>query len=208
VTPTGGVLCVHLPAVAGPAGVLIRRSITQDRVGPMGGYAGADTTMLGPWLVAPDGEVKELPFEMAVAALCELPDGRWLLPGRDPLWWDSYEEPLSALSPDGTTEELLVGGVPLTTRRLVEALAPDWLTAGNPREPAPDPLDSDFPFSAARARVDGNGVLRIQAWDDDPDETTEAVRWLTVVVDLAGAETIALIDRGVSAAKRPAAIPF
>jgi hypothetical protein len=51
--------------------------------------------------VRPDGTVTRLPFDVGVSPLLALPDGRWLLPGCDPLWRDNCDEPLEIL--DATT---------------------------------------------------------------------------------------------------------
>ncbi|MBO9533725.1 MAG: hypothetical protein J7513_12205 [Solirubrobacteraceae bacterium] len=190
-TARGGVTAVHLPALVLRDGVLLRRTVTQDRTGPLGGYVGTDTTTLKPWLVSADGTVSELPFQLAVAPLCTLPDGRWLLPGTSPIWRDSYQEPLSALDPTGEAEIIEVAGERLSPLGLVEALVPQWLTESD-REPHTD----TFPFFVARAAMEDAARLRLQLWDQEPDVAETAVRWITATVGLEGALAPRLIARG------------
>lgn len=98
------------PPIVGPTGVLLRHAIEVDdgqkqEIAPQ-----------RPWLVRPDRTVAQLPFELGVSPLMAMPDGRWLLPGADPVWRDDYDEPLTFLDGTGALEPLLVGGRPVPPR--------------------------------------------------------------------------------------------
>ena len=91
-----------------------------------------------PWLVRPDGTLTQLAFELGVSPLLATHDDRWLLPGADALWRDSYDEPLSFLDTAGRTEPLLVGGRPVSVSRVPEEAAPHILNALDPIDPRCD----------------------------------------------------------------------
>lgn len=127
----------------GPAGVLVRDAIetddgTRQRVSPQ-----------RPWLVRPDLTVVELPFELGVSPLTALPDGRWLLPGADPVWRDDLDEPLSLLTDLGGIEPLLAGGRPVPASRVLREATPALVSGLEPLDPA-----VDVPWSTVAARLD------------------------------------------------------
>lgn len=189
-----GFVQLHGPALVGPAGVMLRQSIVSARDAdpdePDGRLAW-DTEMQHPWLVATDGAVTRLPFELGVAPLCVLPDGRFLLPGADPLWRDDCDEPLSALDHDGETEPLQVGGAPLTPSRIVELAESSWAPVRE-RDAAGWPL-GDFPFDTQRARIDGDELIVLLAdhdvgdWEEDSPFIDEPeLRWVLAAAALDG----------------------
>jgi len=117
---------LHWPVSTGPSGTIIRSSTTQS----IGGGA-AETTINRPWLVHPDGAVTTFDVRLGNAPLCELPDGRWLLPGADALWCDSGNEPLHALGLDGRLTPWNPNGA-ISTSTLLQAVAPELLPADPP----------------------------------------------------------------------------
>ena len=143
VPPVDGGEALLWPPVVGPAGVLLRHAIETDD-GKVNEIAPQR-----PWLVRPDRTVARLPFELGVSPLVAMPDGRWLLPGADPVWRDDYDEPLSVLAENGALEPLLVGDRPVPTSRVLREVAPELLAAL-----APVDRDDDVPWGTVDARLD------------------------------------------------------
>ena len=126
VAPADGGEVLLWPPVAGPEGVLLRHALVKNE-----GHS-SDTVSQPPWLVRDDGTLTQLPFELGVSPLQALPGDRWLLPGRDPLWRDDYDEPVSILDAAGRTEPLLVDGTELPPSRVLAAVAPELLAVLDP----------------------------------------------------------------------------
>lgn len=133
------------PVFLGPRGLLIRRTRVRAQVEPpqergagheasatASGYVRTDTEVLHPWLVARDGTVRVLPFELGNLPLATLTDGRFLLPCGEAMWWDGGDEPLAALADDGTAEPLSLHDRPMTPTAIVRAVAPGFLPDENP----------------------------------------------------------------------------
>lgn len=199
-TPAEGVSELYWPPVVGPGGVLLRRGVATLRLangeegeatGP--GYS-REVEMQEPWLVAPTGEVTTVPAELGVAPLVALPDGRFLLPGSDPLWLDGRDEPLGVLAPDGTTAPLLVGADAVTPGTLVRSLAPDLLPGLADDEPGGDAEESEWEVRAAGLGAGGSSLVLLLAEGDFsyPFEP----HWLLARVSLDGDEAPVLLARG------------
>lgn len=207
--PLDGSVELFWPPIVSEAGVLLRHSRTSRT---SDGRPRWDTEMQHPWLVAPDGTVTQLPFELGVSPLGVLPDGRYLLPGSDPLWRDDYDESLSALSHDGETEPLLVGGEPLRPSRLVRLADPAWAPERE-RDASGWPVE-DFPFDTQRARIDGDELIVLLAdyalkdWaEDSPYMDEPALRWVTAAASLDGS-AMRLIAHGTTAPGEAPQIPW
>jgi hypothetical protein len=132
VAPVDGGEVLLWPPVTGPEGVLLRHAIVKDE------GRKSNTESQPPWLVRDDGTLTQLPFELGVSPLQALPGDRWLLPGRDPLWRDDCDEPVSILDAAGRTEPLLVDGAELSPSRVLTAVAPELLAALHPPAPNQD----------------------------------------------------------------------
>lgn len=178
------------PPLTGPRGLLLRRAIVDvpktvepdadDRAASLStSYLSTSTEMLSPWLVAPDGTARELPFVLGNHPLATLPDGRFLLPCAQPMWWDGGNEPLTALADDGTTEPLLLGGQPMTPTAIVRAVAPTLVAADEPTEFVGDDFDG---WLVTTARLRGDELtLALQ-----PTGPTPGRPWLLVGAVLDG----------------------
>lgn len=198
-----GYTMLRWPPIVSDAGVLLRRTMEDAR--DEAGRVHWGTETLTPWFVRRDGTVEELSFELGVSPLCVLPDGRYLLPGADPLWRDSFTEPLSALALDGKLESLTAAGEPVSAPRLVRDVAPDWHVAREERQDEWDWFES-YPWETDAARVDdATGQLRIRLVDDRTVDG--ALRWIVVDVPLGGGAASVLVDRGVTPGDDRAALP-
>jgi hypothetical protein len=192
---TLGTTNVHWPVSEGRSGTLVRASSTR-----LSGGGAADTTIERPWFVGRDGAVRRLDVRLGNAPLCELPDGRWLLPGADALWCDAGNEPLHALGLDGRLSPW-TADTAVSTEGLLRAVAPDLL----PPDP-PENLD-DWPWlTAARATDDGvvlliTGPSWFSAWDPDLEEV-----WAVVGLRADGRGAPILHARGRRTATRFAAV--
>lgn len=138
-----GATNVHWPVAIGPSGVIVRASTTRFT-----GDGADETEIARPWFVRRDGAVRRLDVRLGNAPVCELPDGRWLMPGADALWCDSGSEPLHALGLDGRLTPW-APGEEVTTVSLLRAVAPDLLPPEPPRN-----LD-DWPWLTAARLADG-----------------------------------------------------
>lgn len=179
------------PPLVGPRGLLLRRVVVSvpdhdDESGPDDApaspsmsYVSTSTEVLPPWLVAPDGTSRELPFVLGNHPLTTLPDGRFLLPCARPMWWDESNEELTALADDGTTEPLLLAGRPMTPTAIVRAVAPGLVADEEPTEFAGDDFDG-WLVTTARLRGD-ELVLALQ-----PSGPTPGRPWLLVSAALDG----------------------
>jgi hypothetical protein len=139
-TGTGrtGVVSFESQAVAGAAGVLVRR--TSTRVGPDrsaipdGPAVSVATRILRPWLITPGGRVRTFGRRLGVDPIGTLPDGRWIMPTRDVgagRGADAPEPELALLDARGRVRGLPVAGRPLTPVRLaLEAGLPDSFAVG------------------------------------------------------------------------------
>jgi hypothetical protein len=132
VAPVDGGEVLLWPPVAGPEGVLLRHAIVKDE------GQSSDTESQPPWLVRDDGTLTQLPFELGVSPLQALPGDCWLLPGRDPLWRDDYDEPVSILDAAGRAEPVLIDGAELSPSRVLAVVAPELLAALDPPAPNQD----------------------------------------------------------------------
>ena len=141
-SPAAGGEALLWPPIAGPLGVLLRHAVVTDD----GRHSSAESQP--PWLLALDGTITQLPFELGVSPLLAMPDGRWLLPGADALWRDGYDEPLSLLAADGGIEALLVGGAPVPASRVLREAVPELLAGLQPVDP-----DDDVPWETVGARL-------------------------------------------------------
>lgn len=178
------------PPLVGPRGVLLRRASVQvhadDPAAGGGrakrrssGYSTTVTDVLNPWLVTPDGALHVLPFPLGNGPLATLPDGRFLLPCWQPMWWDGGNEPLSALADDGTAEPLRLDSRPFTPMAAVRAVAPALVPADDPEYD----FDNDFDgWRVAAARTSGDG-LRLAL---EPEDPAPGSPWLLVEVPLDG----------------------
>ena len=139
-TTRDGAVALGAP-VAGPAGVLIRRSST--RLGPPRPQDGFPTDrrdleirsrVLAPWIVSAAGRLRTLPARLGISPIGSLADGRWLVPTaqvgpREGL--DTPEPGLATLDRRGRAAPVLVGGRPVTPVRLaLDAGLPDTFAAG------------------------------------------------------------------------------
>ncbi len=177
--PATGTRLLRWPPIVSDAGVLLRRTMEDAR--DEAGRVHWGTETLTPWFVRRDGTVEELSFELGVSPLCVLPDGRYLLPGADPLWRDSFNR---AAQRAGAGRQARVahrrggaslGATPRARRR------PRWHVA---REERQDEWtgSSRIPGETDAARVDdATGQLRIRLVDDRTVDG--ALRW--IVVDVA-----------------------
>lgn len=188
---------VHWPVSSGPSGTIVRRSTTRFT-----GGGAAETEIDRPWFVRPDGTVTTLNVRLGNAPLCELPDGRWLMPGADALWCDAGNEPLHALHLDGRLTPWNPD-TPTSTASLLRAVAPDLL----PPSP-PENLD-DWPW-ATSARLTGDGqrvvfLITEVPWSPlwDPEGT---IAWAVVEVSADGSGTPLLLASGRRTPTRFAAI--
>jgi hypothetical protein len=173
VSPVDGGEVLLWPPVVGPAGVLLRHAIVTDD-----GSHSEDAPQL-PWFVQLDGTVVRLPFELGVSPLLSLEDGRWLLPGADPLWRDDYDEPLSILDAAGTIAPLLVGGRPVPVSRVLREAAPELLASLEPIDP-----DQDVPWETVSARLDSTSDELLLSIEIEADEDTMTI--LVASLSLAG----------------------
>lgn len=198
-----GTMELRWPPIVSETGVLLRRTLEDAR--DEEGRVQWGSTTLRPWLVRPNGVVEELPFELGVAPLCALPDGRYLLPGADALWRDSFAEPLSALGLDGRIETLQAAGQPLSAPRIVATVAPDWFVARAAEQDEWEWTEA-FPWDADAARVDvGRGTLTVRLVDDRTQDA--GVRWLLAEVPVDGSRAPGLAGRGVAPGDDRAALP-
>jgi hypothetical protein len=201
-----GGMQLHWPPFVSRHGLLLRRTSEDARDASGRVQWGRET--LSPWLIEPDGAVRTLPFALGVGPLCELPDGRWLLPGADALWRDSSAEPLSALALDGQVESLQFGDDTVDTARLVAALAPDWMPEVDADRDEYEFL-SEFPWAVIRAAHDAaSGELHLLLADAEPADGWEPLRWLLVAIALDGSASPRLIERGERPADTDADIPM
>jgi len=179
-SPAEGGEAVLWPPIVGPAGVLLRHAFVTDS-----GLRDDLRSQL-PWLVRDDGTVERLPFELGVSPLLAWPDGRWLLPGADPLWRDSYDEPLSLLDATGHVEPLLVGGRPVLASYVLAAVAPRVLAALGPIESS-----DDVAWNTVAARLDADADELLLVIVVDPDDDPETI--VVAAVPLDGAAPVRLI---------------
>lgn len=206
--PLDGTVELYWPPMVSEAGLLLRHSRSSVTVD---GRPRWDSESQHPWLIAPDGTVTQLPFELGVSPLCVLPDGRYLMPGADPLWRDDYDEPLSALAADGQLEPLQVDGQPLLPSQLVSLADASWAPERK-RDEHGWPLE-DFPFWAQRARIDGDELILLLAdftigdWAEEGPYVEEPLRWLIAAVKLDGT-ALRLIAHGTVATDESPAIPW
>lgn len=200
-----GVSELYWPPIVGPGGVLLRRGVA--RLEPKRGEDGEpdgrgmthDVTMQEPWLVSATGEVTTLPFELGVGPLLAFPDGRFLLPGTDPLWRDSLSEPLSLLSTDGETAPLLMGADAVTARSVVHQLAPELLDGGDAPDNDDAEEDDDGETEEWEIRLaildESTNTLIALLSEGDFDFRFEP-RWLVASLPLDGDEPPRLLGRG------------
>ena len=182
VSRAGGAEVLLWPPIAGPAGVLLRHAVVTDD------GRRHDVESQEPWLIQHDGTVAQLPFELGVSPLLALQDGRWLLPGGDPLWRDGYDEPLSVLDAAGDVEPLLVAGRPVPASRVLREAAPDVLAALDPIDPR-----GDVPWNTVSARLDPEADELLLAIEIDRDDETRTV--IAAGLSLSGASPAHLIAR-------------
>lgn len=190
-----GTTKLHWPPVVGPAGALLRRSrVTRVFDDPERGSGLVEDTEMGaPWLVTRDGEVRTIPVELGVSPLCELPDGRYLLPGNDALWRDGTDEELHVLDADGRVEPLLVEGAPVDPSRILGKLAPQLL-------PTPEQREDETVCDPRAARIDpvsGDLIVLLAElpWETDARRDPSGP-WAVVAVPLAPARSWRLLAIG------------
>ena len=192
-----GSTTVHWPVSEGPSGVIVRASTTR-----VVGLGRDETEIARPWFVGRDGAVRRLDVRLGNAPVCELPDGRWLMPGADELWCDSGHEPLHALGLDGRLSPWHPGP-DVTTVSLLQEVAPDLL----PPKP-PQNLD-DWPWlTAAHVAADGQRLVLLITdvpWKQRWDPGTEA-GWAVVSLPSDGSGTPTLLAKGRRTAKHFSAI--
>lgn len=188
VLPPADVQSVHWPVTVGVSGIVVRTSRT--RIADDGSD---DTHILEPWFVAPDGAVRRIPERLGNAPLCELPDGRWLLFGADPLWGDAGNEPLHVFGLDGSVTPWTPAGAAVTTTSLLTDVGSDLLPAAPPENP------DDWPWArAARVSSDEKHLMMLITdvmWTSEWDRTGD-VGWAVVRVRLSGTAPPTLIASG------------
>lgn len=194
--PRAGVSVLHWPPVVTPHGLLLRRAVSAVEQG------GTYHEMQHPWLVAHDGEVRTLPFELGVGPRDVLPDGRLLQPGYDALWWDGSDEAPTALALDGATESLRIG----PRAREDDARPHRVLREAFPELPVawPPPPD-DEGWHVEDVRVDAAAaevvLLLVEGFPDStPSEEEDPTAWAVVAVPLSGDGPV----RGIAHGVRPA----
>jgi hypothetical protein len=168
-----GFVQLQWPLLAGPRGVLVRRSHVRSY------KRGSRFEVQHPWLVTPDGTLTTLPFEFGNRPLTTLPDGHFLLPCWGAMWWDGPNEPLTALGDDGEAEPLLLDGESISPMSAVRAVEPSWVPAEDP-----DGYYSDDRWDFAAARVD-DGRLLLALERDGPDQA-ERHPWLVLALPIDG----------------------
>ncbi len=196
-TQKQGRVNVHWPVSVGPSGVIVRRSTSRAD-----GRGSEHTTIDEPWLVRCDGTVERIPVRLGNAPLCELPDGRWLMPGADELWCDAGDEPLHALGRDGALSPWCPDRE-VSTTSLLRAVAPELL----PTDPDPEP--DDWPWAtAARVSADGRDVVLLitgarwgPIWDEE-----EPVAWAIVRLRSDGRGAPSLLGKGRRTGERCTAV--
>lgn len=168
------------PPIVTPAGVVLRwerTTSTIDRpdgrpVEPGEAPHHSETTVQRAWLVSPDGDVGQLPFELGTAPIAIWPDGRLLMPSVDPLWWDGDDEPITLLDLAGTSEPLLVDGAPVTPSRVLLAVGEDASNGATGETDAPV-------WTIRQAALQGDR-LRLRLTHDD----VELEQWIAVEIGL------------------------
>lgn len=159
--PLSGRTVAHWPPVVGSFGMLLRRSL-ETVVLPPDEYEGTHTAMQHPWVVRRDGTVGTIPTALGVSPLCELPDGRLLLPGSDALWLDGRDEPLHALDLDGRLSPLRRTGDPVHATELLRLAAPDLASTALPAG------HHDSPWGVTAARVDASRAELVLQLTEEP----------------------------------------
>lgn len=202
--PSEGPATVLWPPTVVPGGVVLRWHRTtvhfelasKRPVGPNQAPRQEGTEAQAGLLVTADGEVHDLPFELAVSPLTATADGRLLMPSSDPLWWDGEDEPLTLLSLAGEREAFLIAGAPVTPSRVLRSIGEEFRNTAGAHgidEPLAD-AKPNAPFWRFRqARVDGERLrLRLSAEHRESD----VVGWVAVDIPLQGSWAVRRIATG------------